>query len=546
MASTSKLKDIDELSFGNTKAERESEIAVKLTKITQYLSLIKHEYHGQTTDVLKHLNADDICCAKERIEKGKSSIETALTNMMSDCEHMLKLTRKKTVTKHTDSATTAQQNYVAKLEACKARADGVEVKKKDHSHLGKIKQMNNKYKNNSTDKKNTKRSNGFAAPVTRNKKTKHDNGGKNNKIDTVNQLLENTIHDKDDSIIVHAICGKEMRQFILPKPSNNFHPKIYSLHECILHCAQYHGKGLHDLVRALIDQSRVCFSLMTFRRHFDSYRKHGSLPDVDVMVNRVGRNPYLDINEMKASHKDVKNNTSLGDDAVHDIQMQIEEKNKGVSGKMLKPPSHDTLIRTASASVVIDEDVIEINDDELRAISMPREIASRSVRTAVTEIATSIVTLFIPGEWHNRPSNKDLPTGCKIALKLAEAYYGCPVKPIDPRYDFDFDDTGRFHYSAAKTEKRKKTIPRVTKQGNSVRGSTSVRRTARAEDAKTSNIKTKFKKLVNGQGMHADECVEFPIFTKEELTELFVVLRIKGLSGDGDSAINGRLAGVVT
>ena len=138
MASTSKLKDIDELSFGNTKAERESEIAVKLTKITQYLSLIKHEYHGQTTDVLKHLNADDICCAKERIEKGKSSIETALTNMMSDCEHMLKLTRKKTVTKHTDSATTAQQNYVAKLEACKARADGVEVKKKDHSHKSKM------------------------------------------------------------------------------------------------------------------------------------------------------------------------------------------------------------------------------------------------------------------------------------------------------------------------------------------------------------------------------------------------------------------------
>ena len=67
-----------------------------------------------------------------------------------------------------------------------------------------------------------------------------------------------------------------------------------------------------------------------------------------------------------------KKNTSLGDDAIYDVQVGIEKKNEGQSGKMSKLPSRDTVIRTASASVVIDVDAVEIHDDELRVTSLAR------------------------------------------------------------------------------------------------------------------------------------------------------------------------------
>jgi hypothetical protein len=49
-----------------------------------------------------------------------------------------------------------------------------------------------------------------------------------------------------------------------------------------------------------------------------------------------------------------------------------------------------------------------------------------------------------------RTKDNRLAKGCLEMLRIAEDHFGGPVKPIDPRYLFNLDDTGRRHTSKKK------------------------------------------------------------------------------------------------
>ena len=77
----------------------------------------------------------------------------------------------------------------------------------------------------------------------------------------------------------------------------------------------------------------------------------------------------------------------------------------------------------------------------------------------MSHIFVVVCTQFLPGEWIDRPADHLLPEGCLEFLKIAEGFYQGPVKPVQPRYIFNFDDWGR-HLSAAAPSTRQITRKR--------------------------------------------------------------------------------------
>ena len=134
------------------------------------------------------------------------------------------------------------------------------------------------------------------------------------------------------------------------------------------------------------------------------------------------------------------------DNAVNDVHLAIKTKRFQNDSYRADDPSQKTIRNNAFLAVVSDERVSEVDCKSLRILSMSRDTAVRSIRTFVSEVAVAIATCFIPGRWHDKPPDDELSDGVKSAILLAEEYFGCECRPIDPRYIFNFDDTGRFQF----------------------------------------------------------------------------------------------------
>ena len=76
-------------------------------------------------------------------------------------------------------------------------------------------------------------------------------------------------------------------------------------------------------------------------------------------------------------------------------------EDSGICGDMVATPAMSTVFAYDHFARVMDAQVSTVNRDSARAKSVNREIASRSMCTFATHVASTIVTSMIPDKWHN-------------------------------------------------------------------------------------------------------------------------------------------------
>jgi len=165
------------------------------------------------------------------------------------------------------------------------------------------------------------------------------------------------------------------------------------------------------------------------------------------MCATYGRPSVMNLNEASGISKGTVERINESDDAMIDVQNLIMKKRKHIHTDKSNFSHRSTVSRWAQASIMLDETVDAVPHDSLRLQSESRQVASHSLRTCMTQIVTTVRTQFVPGKWVDRPKDNMLKPGALEILILAEDYWGCEVRPIDPRYLINFDDTGRHHAS---------------------------------------------------------------------------------------------------
>jgi hypothetical protein len=175
--------------------------------------------------------------------------------------------------------------------------------------------------------------------------------------------------------------------------------------------------------------------------------------------------------------------------------------------------------------------------DALRIQSESRLTASLSVRTCFTTVIFVIRTQFIPVEcWKECPKFEEMTPGALEILRLAQNFFKCNVRPIDPRYLVNFDDTGGMysaHTQEGVSNAGKKKIYVMDENGTNrdKRGTTSISRNALPGDAIVGNINTKFKFCLNAVGNFAGIVIHFSV---EQLDRSFHVVPVEGLCIGGN------------
>ena len=179
---------------------------------------------------------------------------------------------------------------------------------------------------------------------------------------------------------------------------------MYSMREAVQYLSKFRFKGMRNVFHFLKERGWIAFSLTTFKKHLSVYEKDGTLPEEDILRNKMGRPRDKELSELPNLNKKVVDHCSHSDDAIDDVKQSITEKRAKNSGHNAKAPSTKTVLNNAFAAVVLDENVCEVNKNSLRVLSNSRSTAIRSVRTFCTEVITAIETHFIPGKWHNKPN----------------------------------------------------------------------------------------------------------------------------------------------
>ncbi len=115
----------------------------------------------------------------------------------------------------------------------------------------------------------------------------------------------------------------------------------------------------------------------------------------------------------------------------------------------------------------------------------------------MSHIFVVVCTQFLPGEWIDRPEDHLLPEGCLELLKIVEEFYQGPVKPVQPRYIFNFDDWGRHLFAAVSPNHKGSQYYAINAEGTekSNRGRTSMSRRPEQCDAKTGEANNKIQIL---------------------------------------------------
>ena len=435
-----KTEDLDDIQFKSTGKERDNELAVKLFKLREHLSSIHDAYEEQVKGALDCLRNHEGRGAVGVLSDGKKHMNTAFGNFIDECDQMLLLTGKKKVVVHANSAIVADQNNEKILKKAHLRSLGAvtptEKSKEVNTSMSKVKHMNRKFAAKSD------KSVGSISPspkrISKRKRNKTAQVG-----NTAVKKFAPTIVDGESEVTIRLEVDKTI---VLPNPSSTTYERIYSIRETLLYLPKYRGDGMYKLFNLLLEEGRVAFSLRTFRRHLKIFEEHAILPDDTTLRMKEGRPRDKDIKDLKELNDCVASHSAHGDDAMKNVSLAIKAKRFAQDGYKAKDPSKQTVHNNAFLTVVSDERVSEVDSKSLRILSMSRDTAVRSIRTFVSEVAVAIATCFIPGRWHDKPRDDELSDGVKAALILAEEYFECECRPIDPRYIFNFDDTGRFQY----------------------------------------------------------------------------------------------------
>eukprot|EP00979_Chaetoceros_neogracilis_P001726 scaffold305_cov267-Chaetoceros_neogracile.AAC.43 len=465
-------------------------------------------------------------------KKYKNVILEGLDHVYSECDTMLILTNQKKATICANNLIEKEQDGLQRLKDAASNFasdfEAAAASTKITPAFSKLSDVNKRMRKN-------KNKNKTRPSLPRQKQTKSHLP----LASPIQRSFPYTEEQENDNI--YHIDAK--KSFTLPKPAattvlGRQFPNQYTLRELVLLLDPFYNDGSMRLFKYLHSEKRVVISHMSYEKLALKYREQGELPDSGDMFLVRGRRNVLNHAEAIALSKTVDAKVNECHDAIEDVHRHVAKKQKGkdllCNGVETIHPA--TARKYAVASIMLDETVHGVRSESPRIQSESRQVASHSLRTCLSQVVTAVQTQFIPGKWHNRPKDGNLSEGSLLMLKLAQDFFGCDVRPIDPRYLFNFDDTGRHHASGSWSSKIAGKRFRVSANGNNKkkRGSRSISRKAEPYDTVINGINTKFKVVVNADGRVGPIVLNFPIFTKEELSVPFHVIPVPGLAIGGD------------
>jgi hypothetical protein len=267
-------------------------------------------------------------------------------------------------------------------------------------------------------------------------------------------------------------------------------------------------------------KGRITFHRNTCQRHAKIYRTKKELPPEDSHSVLKGRPTELKKDLLSVNEKTkLSNNTGM--DIVAEASAALSEARKLKYGSTAKEVTPSTVQKYAVAAIASDETVDKVPHDNFAVVSEARLVASRSLRTCLSQVITAIRTQFVLGQWKDRPNRDELDEGALEMFGYAQDFFRSlgheEIRPIHPRYLNNFDDSGRHHNDVASpTIKGVHRYKAISKKGTAKRMKKSVSMAREAEqcDAKTGDVNTKFKVCVNAAGKMAPIVLHFPIFTE--------------------------------
>ena len=526
-------KNLDEYTFGGTAPERMNHLSALILKHSHRLKVIQRAYEDQfekTTAILS--NSSELSSVRgltSMTKKYKNVILEGLEHVYSECDTMLTLTNQKKATICANNLIQKEQDGLQRLkDAASNFASNFEAtaaSNKMTPALSKLSHVNKRIRQNQTKSPIPLASKGIRKRVRI--------------VSPMQQSFPYTEEQENDNI--YHIDAK--KSFTLPKPAattvlGRQFPNQYTLRELVVHLEPFFKDGSMRLFKYLHSEKRAVISHVSYSKLALKYREHNELPDSDAMFLLPGRRNVLNHAEAIALSKTVHAKVNECHDAIEDVHLHVAKKQKGTDLLCNGVETiHPAIARKyAVASIMLDETVHGVRSESPRIQSESRQVASHSLRTCMSQVVLAVRTQFIPGKWHNRPKDEKLSEGSLLMLKLAQDFFGCDMRPIDPRYLFNFDDTGRHHASGSWSSKIKTKRFRVSANGNNKkkRGSRSISRKAELYDTTINGINTKFKVVVNADGRVGPIVINFPIFTREELSVPFQVIPVPGLTIGGD------------
>jgi hypothetical protein len=311
----------------------------------------------------------------------------------------------------------------------------------------------------------------------------------------------------------------ETKQYCLPNPTHKFQPHLYSLREVVYYLSK--ETGTRKLIEFMNKKGRITFHRNTYEKYAKIYRKQKKLPPEDSYTFVKGRPTEMEKDLLSVTEK-TKLSKNTGVDIVAETSTALNEARRLKHGSTAKEVTRATVQKYANAGVASDEDVEKVPHDKFAVVSEARLVASRSLRTCLSQVITAIRTQFVLGQWKDRPNRDELDEGALEMFGYAQDFFPRSlghdeIRPIHPRYLNNFDDSGRHHNDVASpTIKGVHRYKAISKKGTAKRMKKSVSMAREAEqcDAKTGDVNTKFKVCVNAAGKMAPIVLHFPIFTE--------------------------------
>ena len=250
------IKDLDELTYGTSEAEKISHLAVLILK------------HGHRLETLQKVC--DMCfdSLPTKFEKHVTEIADGFVNLIDECDTMLKLTDKKTAITFADTCIRRQKEGQQKLEKAASLAKG----ETPETPLDRLISMNLKFSQSEPSSKRAAKKRKKRDPVA--------------STSPPSNISFPYVVDGETHTTFHL---NEKRVFVLPNPTSKEHPKLYSLREIVLHLAPYEGKGTRRFIEYLKETGRITFHRTTVEIYARKFRDDKELPDEGIIFLTSGR-----------------------------------------------------------------------------------------------------------------------------------------------------------------------------------------------------------------------------------------------------------------
>ena len=184
-------------------------------------------------------------------------------------------------------------------------------------------------------------------------------------------------------------------------------------------------------------------------------------------------------------------------------------------------------------ATVMDEGVSRVALATARLKSLTRRLASRSMRCWATQCACNLISQYVPGICQ---LPQDLSKGALEGYKLMVKIYGCPVRPVDPRYVINHDAFGGLRTAGSQVKRNKNRTGKVSIQSlvNEYRKTSSKWTKAVADDEKFKGIGIETKEINCAAGLRGKNVHVIKGIPEDRMSTNMIVLEIEGMGGGQD------------